>query len=76
MCDRTGGLWLTGALRNKPAGLFTSTASQGGGQEVTCLTSAALSGLTHATCLPARSPAPPLCRAACLCGAPPESPAF
>ncbi|KAK9821414.1 hypothetical protein WJX81_001025 [Elliptochloris bilobata] len=38
MEDATGGLWQSGALRNKPAGLFTSTATQGGGQEVTCLT--------------------------------------
>jgi len=60
MCDRTGGLWMTGALRNKPAGLFTSTASQGGGQEVTCLTSAALSGLTQGHLPASRGPAPPL----------------
>ena len=38
MEDTTGGLWQSGALRNKPAGLFTSTATQGGGQEATCLT--------------------------------------
>lgn len=30
-----GGLWATGALHGKPAGLFTSTSSPGGGQEVT-----------------------------------------
>ena len=40
MEDTTGGLWASGALRNKPAGLFTSTATQGGGQEATCLTGA------------------------------------
>lgn len=40
MEDTTGGLWQSGALRNKPAGLFTSTATQGGGQEATCLTGA------------------------------------
>ena len=37
MEDATGSLWAKGALRNKPAGLFTSTATQGGGQEVTCM---------------------------------------
>ena len=40
MEDTTGGLWASGALRNKPAGLFTSTATQGGGQEATCMTGA------------------------------------
>jgi NAD(P)H dehydrogenase (quinone) len=33
--DQTGPLWLTGALIGKPAGVFTSTASQHGGQETT-----------------------------------------
>ena len=39
--DRTGGLWVNGALSGKPAGIFVSTASYGGGQESTikcCLT--------------------------------------
>ena len=34
----TGQLWQTGALVGKPAGLFVSTAIQGGGQETTLLT--------------------------------------
>lgn len=33
--DATGGLWTAGKLAGKPAGMFTSTASQGGGQEIT-----------------------------------------
>ena len=33
--DRTGGLWMKGALNGKVAGAFTSTASQHGGQETT-----------------------------------------
>jgi NAD(P)H dehydrogenase (quinone) len=33
--DATGGLWRTQALAGKPAGLFYSTGSQGGGQETT-----------------------------------------
>jgi NAD(P)H dehydrogenase (quinone) len=33
--DQTGPLWLTGALIGKAAGVFTSTASQHGGQETT-----------------------------------------
>jgi len=33
--DATGGLWRTQALAGKPAGLFISTGSQGGGQETT-----------------------------------------
>lgn len=37
--DSTGGLWFKGALAGKPAGLFFSTSSQGGGQETTALTS-------------------------------------
>lgn len=37
--DATGGLWRTQALAGKPAGIFYSTASQGGGQETTPLTS-------------------------------------
>lgn len=33
--DQTGGLWASGALHGKPVGLFTSTSSPGGGQEMT-----------------------------------------
>lgn len=33
--DSTGGLWGTQKLAGKPAGLFYSTGSQGGGQETT-----------------------------------------
>lgn len=36
--DNTGDLWLTGALKDKPAGVFTSTGSLHGGQETTLLT--------------------------------------
>ncbi|HEX8979368.1 MAG TPA: NAD(P)H:quinone oxidoreductase [Parasulfuritortus sp.] len=36
--DGTSGLWLSGALAGKPAGVFTSTASLHGGQETTLLT--------------------------------------
>lgn len=32
---QTGGLWATGKLVGKPAGIFVSTAGQGGGQEAT-----------------------------------------
>lgn len=35
--DSTGALWQSGALINKPAGCFTSTASLHGGQETTIL---------------------------------------
>ncbi|MGQ9660393.1 MAG: NAD(P)H:quinone oxidoreductase [Thermochromatium sp.] len=35
--DSTSGLWLTGALAGKPAGVFTSTSSLHGGQETTLL---------------------------------------
>ena len=35
--DSTSSLWLSGALVGKPAGVFTSTASQHGGQESTLL---------------------------------------
>ena len=31
----TGGLWASGALHGKPAGVFVSTGTQGGGQETT-----------------------------------------
>lgn len=33
--DATGGLWRSQQLAGKPAGLFYSTGSQGGGQETT-----------------------------------------
>ncbi|GAA5910569.1 hypothetical protein JCM6882_008560 [Rhodosporidiobolus microsporus] len=36
--DATGGLWMQGKLTGKMAGIFTSTASQHGGQETTALT--------------------------------------
>ncbi len=35
--DGTSGLWLKGALENKPAAVFTSTSSMHGGQESTLL---------------------------------------
>lgn len=35
--DATGGLWAKGALIGKPAGVFTSSATQHGGQESTIL---------------------------------------
>ena len=35
--DSTSGLWLSGALSGKPAGVFTSTSTQHGGQESTLL---------------------------------------
>jgi len=43
--DATGGLWKTQALAGKPAGVFISTGSQGGGQETTALT--AVTQLAH-----------------------------
>src|SRR5690606_37807421 len=43
--DRTGGLWSQGALAGKYAGIFVSTATQGGGQETTA--SNAMSTLVH-----------------------------
>jgi NAD(P)H dehydrogenase (quinone) len=43
--DTTGSLWTTGGLHGKPAGLFISTGSLGGGQESTAI--ASLSTLTH-----------------------------
>lgn len=36
--DQTSGLWLAGAMVNKPAGVFTSSSSLHGGQESTLLT--------------------------------------
>lgn len=35
--DNTSGLWFSGALSGKPAGVFTSTSSMHGGQEATLL---------------------------------------
>uniref|UniRef100_A0A0D6QY50 NAD(P)H dehydrogenase (quinone) n=1 Tax=Araucaria cunninghamii TaxID=56994 RepID=A0A0D6QY50_ARACU len=43
--DATGGLWGTQQLAGKPAGIFLSTGSQGGGQETTALT--AITQLVH-----------------------------
>ncbi|ODV92661.1 hypothetical protein CANCADRAFT_90559 [Tortispora caseinolytica NRRL Y-17796] len=43
--DATGGLWASGALYGKYAGVFVSTGTPAGGQETTVLTS--LSVLTH-----------------------------
>lgn len=43
--DATGGLWASGALHGKIAGVFTSTGSPGGGQETTIVNS--LSVLAH-----------------------------
>lgn len=43
--DATGGLWAQGALHGKYAGVFVSTGTPGGGQEVTALNS--ISTLTH-----------------------------
>ncbi|WOG89909.1 hypothetical protein DCAR_0209149 [Daucus carota subsp. sativus] len=43
--DSTGGLWGAQKLAGKPAGLFCSTGSQGGGQETTALT--AITQLVH-----------------------------
>ncbi|KAK4231155.1 putative cytoplasm protein [Podospora fimiseda] len=43
--DKTGGIWQSGGYWGKYAGLFISTASQGGGQESTAL--AAMSTFAH-----------------------------
>jgi len=43
--DATGQIWVQGALAGKYAGLFVSTGSPGGGQEMTILNY--LSTLTH-----------------------------
>ena len=43
--DSTGGLWAKGGLCGKLAGLFFSTATQGGGQETTALTT--ITNLAH-----------------------------
>ena len=36
--DKTGALWMSGSLVDKPAGVFTSTSSMHGGNEATLLT--------------------------------------
>lgn len=36
--DQTGGLWASGGLYGKPAGIFVSTGTPGGGQETTIMT--------------------------------------
>ncbi|RLN32724.1 hypothetical protein BBJ28_00001967 [Nothophytophthora sp. Chile5] len=43
--DSCGGLWAAGALVGKPAGIFFSTGTQGGGQETTAFT--AVTFLAH-----------------------------
>jgi len=43
--DKAGGVWQSGAMQAKHAGLFVSSASQGGGQESTALS--AMSTLAH-----------------------------
>jgi hypothetical protein len=43
--DATGGLWATGALAGKYAGVFISTGGQGGGQEATAIS--AISTFVH-----------------------------
>ncbi|KAG2171266.1 hypothetical protein INT43_002888, partial [Umbelopsis isabellina] len=43
--DQTGGLWASGALHGKFAGIFVSTGTLGGGQEVTALNT--MSTLAH-----------------------------
>lgn len=43
--DATGGHWASGALVGKPAGMFISVGTQGGGMETTALT--AVTQLTH-----------------------------
>jgi len=43
--DKAGGVWQSGGMQGKMAGLFVSSASQGGGQESTAI--AAMSTLTH-----------------------------
>ncbi len=43
--DSTGGQWQKGELVGKPAGIFTSVSTQGGGLETTALTT--ITVLTH-----------------------------
>uniref|UniRef100_A0A7S2TF08 Flavodoxin-like domain-containing protein n=1 Tax=Lotharella oceanica TaxID=641309 RepID=A0A7S2TF08_9EUKA len=38
LIDSTGGIWMKGKLVGKPAAMFVSTGTQGGGQETTALT--------------------------------------
>jgi len=45
LLDATGGLWMSGGLQGKTAGVFFSTGTQAGGQETTALTF--LTQLTH-----------------------------
>ena len=45
LMDATGSLWMSGGLVGKPAGVFFSTGTPGGGQETTALTF--LTQLTH-----------------------------
>ena len=52
--DATGGLWQSQALAGKPAGVFLSTGTQGGGQETTALT--AVTQLAHHGMLFLRAP--------------------
>ncbi|TKY66636.1 NAD(P)H dehydrogenase (quinone) FQR 1 [Spatholobus suberectus] len=40
--DATGDLWKAQQLAGKPAGIFISTSSQGGGHEITVLTAITL----------------------------------
>lgn len=47
--DQTGGDWMKGTLIGKPASIFTSTATQHGGQETTIITS--LITLLHHGCV-------------------------
>lgn len=47
--DQTSGLWLSGALVNKPATVFTSSASMHGGQETTLISM--MLPLLHHGCL-------------------------
>ncbi|GGD47893.1 NAD(P)H:quinone oxidoreductase [Erythrobacter arachoides] len=46
--DQTGGLWMKGALVGKVGAVFTSTASQHGGQETTCFSM--ITNLLHMGC--------------------------
>ncbi|CAN6331739.1 unnamed protein product [Urochloa humidicola] len=63
--DSTGGLWQAQALAGKPAGLFFTTGTQGGGQETTALTAVpSRSSPTMACTLsPSGPPSAPACSA-------------
>lgn len=52
--DQLGGLWMEGALEDKPVGMFVSTASLHGGQETTILTS--LAPMLHLGMIPVGVP--------------------